>query len=378
MMKFYFLLPAVLFFACGPNGSAEVASGACEIDKSVFIEVPNVGFDARYRHTQYLEVNVQALLFAYSPKFSRIDVLNLENGERQPSINLAQEGPEAVGDISSFYAISRDSIAILTNTDFLFVNSEGKVLDRMKINGSNADFTGLDFKQHYLYNSPMNTSPIMPITGGRWAVAVRRIDASREMPAFYTGTKMVLLDPQAKTIEETGIQFPEAFHAAHFPVSSLLACRDQDGLTFAFGSAMRLYHYQEATGRIGEINLVGDGYEKGMETYLGDFYDEEAMKRYLSENPEMMSVLFNPYLGQYYRFHYAPYHLELAGKEGSRGHLYLTVLDTNFRILAQENLQWDFQYYGATPTPKGLLTYTANDQEDLSRFTYLNVVCLGQ
>ncbi len=342
------------------------------------MDVSNLGFDAKYRHTQYLEVNDQALLFAYSQKFSRIDVLNLKNGEHQPSIALAQEGPEAVGDISSFHAISLDSIAILTNTDFLFVNSEGKVLDRMKINGSNADFTGLDFKQHYLYNSPMNTSPILPMTRGRWAVAVRRINASRDMPAFYTGTKMVLLDPRAKTIQETGIEFPEEFRSANFPVTSLLACRDREGITFAFGSSMRLYQYQEATGQISAINPAADAYEKGMDTYVGDFYDSKSVQRYLSENPEMMSLLFNPYLGHYYRFHYAPYQLEIAGNEGLRGYLYLTVLDANFRILAQECLLWDFQYYGATPTPKGLLTYTANDEEDLSRFTYLNLVCSGQ
>ncbi|MBC6995980.1 DUF4221 family protein [Neolewinella lacunae] len=375
MKKVCFLITVVLFFACGSSDSAGVPSENCQIDKSDILDVPNLGFDTKYRHTQYLEVNGQALLFAYSQKFSRIDVLNLKNGEHQPSITLAQEGPEAVGDISSFHVISLDSIAILTFQDFLFVNNEGKVLDRMKINGSNADFTGLDFKKHFLYNSLMNTSPILPMAGGRWAVAVRRIDASRDMPAFYTGTKMVLLDPRTKTIQETGIEFPEEFRSANYPVTSLLACRDRDGITFAFGSAMGLYHYQEASGQISTVKLVGDTYEKGMDTFVGDVYDTKSLNSYVSENSQMVSLLFNPYLGHYYRFNYGPYPFEITGNEGKLGYLYLTILDANFRILAQECLLWDFQYYGAAPTPNGLFIYTSNDEEDLSRFTYSMVRC---
>lgn len=104
--------------------------------------------------------------------------------------------------------------------------------------------------------------------------------------------------------------------------------------------------------------------------------DRTAMMKHMSSNPEYKFVLFDPYAGLYYRFHLGPYpYLDEPDAIGKRGYLYLSVMDTSFKMKHESQSPLNYRYFGATPTPMGLLIKTRDQDEAYNTYTLFKYKC---
>lgn len=346
----------------------------CSIVEIGGMNITTIDADSRYRQTLYLNDKDTDLLLAYSPNYHRIDIIDINSGTRQEAITFNNIGPNRIGEVRSMAALELSEIYLLTDDRIIIINDRGEIKRSFVINKEGADFPNLDFSDVHLYNDMMNGAPMVIVEKNKLLIPLRKVGETPDNAGYYTGSKLSLVDLESKNIDLLKVYYPNNFKQAFYPFNKFHLTYDGENIVYSFANSSQLYLLENFSAdskkyKYGELSGADS------EEYSGDLYDEIGMKKYMSSNTEHLHLIYNQFDGNYYKFHYGPFPTELNEYVGKRGYLFLTVFNNDLEVIASRNLKWDYQYYGAAATPKGLLLYKASNIEDSATYSFFNTIC---
>ena len=136
-MKYsYILLIFLLLNACSPDieSISESWTASKELIEHKIIEFPLDSLTRRYNN-QLVFSETEDKLYLYNNYIHAFYKYNLKQPSEYKVTNLPKNGSEAVGEISAFYVINKDSIITINsvNKNLYIINNQGEKLSETKI-----------------------------------------------------------------------------------------------------------------------------------------------------------------------------------------------------------------------------------------------------
>lgn len=372
-----------LTFSCtqDPKTAAGTPSPSCQLDTSQQIHYQNMGYATKYRITQAIRADDIFYMLGYNSQRHALEFIPIAENESPKQQMLERTGPNGVGELSSFYYHRADSIFLLTSSALLLLDESAQVRQRWAINqGAASDFSGEAAAQLYLYNDLSNNAPLHYDAPSRSLfVAAKRQDQAPDEPAYYTSSVLVRLYLDDKRAEALPIYYPQLYQRALYPANKPHFAYTEANIYTSFPNSAWVYRYAiNDIGQRDSVFLSSTSTANEMAPFAGsDLYDNLAVRTYLSEQVEFKNLVYDPFKNLLYRFHFGPYPFELKGNEGKRGYTYLHVFNLDLASIDEIRLSLKNQYYGACPSPQGLLLYRSSATEQTNTFSVFDWACEG-
>ncbi len=355
-----------------------------EVSNNIEIELDSTMRNL-YRISQFVLVDDTPFVTGYNKLTNQIDFFNLNLNKGTHSLRLADMGPASVGNLLSFYYHNKDSIFILGNYKIALVDINGNVLFNKSINRDNSAISqdeNIDFLNVNIFNDPNDNSPIFfNSEDNSLYFALHSVSYTKYDPGYYTNPIAGRLSLGDNTFSTFPITFPKNWLSNYYPLNKPNVTFSKDKIIYSFKNSSKVYVYDIKSGHQNMYNCSSI-YTPNEAKPLSpsDYGDPNADMLWISQNPEFKKMIYDPYKNVYYRFHYGPYPLKDIEREpGRRGHVYLTVMDNNFKVLKEILLEKPHVYFGAVVSPFGvLINYShSSENENLLILTAFNFGCIN-
>ncbi len=375
------IILAIVFSSCRgdyQNTSANLGQSRCTVDTSNLIKIPNKDIiQGMYRYAQYAES--ENLFIGYNHFNNSLECIDLASLKLIKIIPFSKEGPTAMSDPKSFYYYNHDSIFVLGSYKLALLNDKGEVYFIENINRAGSKLKGLDFSQFSIYNDPNNNQPIYFNSNDKKLYFAIKSFGSSHSDAYYQNPLCGRLNLLNFEIETLPVYYSEEFKKSNvfYPLDKPNILFMDDRIIYSFKNKSDIYEFNINT-QATTLHKCPSSYTANTVNPLSNNQkgDDFAIMKHLSSNPEYKFIRFDPYTKLYYRFHFGPYpYLDEPNAIGKRGYLYLSFIDTAFKVQHEEQLSLNYRYFGTTPTPLGLLIKTKDQDEMHNTYTAFRYIC---
>ncbi|WP_192811699.1 DUF4221 family protein [Pontibacter sp. BAB1700] len=283
-----------------------------------------------------------------------IDFISLDGKGQNSSIALAKDGPDKVSNMGPFAMVS-DSIIINGNYFMYVVDKQGHRLQHYNAlsRHSQVSFSGLDLDK-YRINLPDGIvtqygkgNDLILAKGGNSLIVPMYRGGKRTQAEFYDDNAFALVNLPRRNIEPIPVKFPEEYRTEFYgeldkPGYTLVGHK----LVYNYPISSAIYTYDLETGE--QQNYHADSRfvpNQTSPTTLADYEDIRRQTKHTFHSSQFFRITYDPYRKHYYRMQKGQ--TEGEGLQNVRNNRYFTVMDENFKILAEipiEDSNYDSNY----------------------------------
>lgn len=306
MMKaaVFFFIICLIFFACVQKRDALQETKRKKVTLSITSDTCHIEIDSlsTFYYPKYSAND--SLYIGYNPQRYTIDVFDYKNRKPVQKIELFREGPDAIdGRVEALFMQSLDSIFILSSTQLLILNQQGKVIYEMPMNGANQKEE--IFSDFYSYGG--NGANNLIYDAKKKTVYTSAMDIKfGQCSEKHYGMAMFKIDLLKQSVEITPFSYPQKYSSHYFGFFhdfEITWAGDKIIAVFPIESSLYLIDLDDYSVQItgGESELSNNHADPLEFSNCND--DDRKMKHYI-ENIQFRKIIYDPYRHLYYRFHY--------------------------------------------------------------------------
>ncbi len=365
--------------ACQQASKGSSSGTPCQIDTTGQRTLPITDEMIDFHpNAQAVEINDIPTILTYNDLQSSntLQALNaIAGGSTIPSIRFAQEGKEALTQLTSFFFHNPDSIFVASPYYLGLVNAQGDVLFKQPINRESVKMDGIDFAEK-LITSDADSPLYYNAAENCLYVGLRSAQYSIFQDGFYEGAIAAKIDLNEWRVEELPIFYPERLQKERFstlktPNITFLP----DRIVYGFRYAANVYVYDLRSEQT-QVFPCASGFTKNeAEPLVMATFDQNVLNKYNAVNPAFFRMTYDPYRQVWYRAHFSEKYGEENGIFG-KNETFLSVWDDTFEPLTELKLPWNLNPMALFPTREGLLLYNLEKtDENVARYQLYRLDC---
>lgn len=279
-----------------------------------------------------------ASILAYlNSKKNTIQFYNLETKTLEGKIKLAIEGPNGIGNIQGFNAISLDSVFVISTqySKIFLLNKEGEVQQTINYLTS---ISGNDIMPAKIQSEPLqrieftnNKIYLTDLASGNWQTMSQK--------ELLKTSLCVEIDSLNKTVTQLPFSYPADYWADGNKEPIFSRIYENETFIYSFSGDNNIYVTQDhATSK---KYFAGSKYIKTVNPYPKNM-DMDDLLRYYCETSTYSTIVFDPFRNVYYRFAF-------LGKKPEKGENLMkkvmnpssptiVILDETFNIIGETKL----------------------------------------
>lgn len=375
----YITFAILALTACQQASKGNSSGTPCQIDTTGQRTLPITDEMIDFHpNAQAVEINSIPTVLTYNDLqgSNTLQALNaIAGGSTIPSIRFAQEGKEALTQLTSFFFHNPDSIFVASPYYLGLVNAQGDVLFKQPINRESVKMDGIDFAEK-LITSDAYSPLYYNVAENCLYVGLRSTQYSIFQDGFYEGAIAAKIDLNEWRVEELPIFYPERLQKERFstlktPNITFLS----DRIVYGFRYAATVYVYDLRSEQT-QVFPCASGFTKNeAEPLVMPTFDQNVLNKYNAVNPAFFRMTYDPYRQVWYRAHFSEKYGEENGIFG-KNETFLSVWDDTFEQLVELKLPWNLNPMALFPTREGLLLYNLEKiDENIARYQLYHLEC---
>lgn len=370
----HFMLSVLIFSLWTCQGDSSNSSTLnCSLETSKTIEIPLTSKMMNfYKICQYKKTGTDELYIGFNNTANQLEIIDLKQKKTKHIIPFEKNGPKGISRIKGLYYQNQDSIFLVSTYKIVLTNIAGEIQQSYSINKSTSKIQGIDFTTHFIapdwnkkisYNSKKN----------QLLLPTKYIEYDQWSPEYYQQNLAGSLNLSTLNFEFFPIHYPKEYQENSYgmlnkPNLTILSNR----IIYTFPISSQAYVYDIINKKTSTINIPTSLSKNIASPYQSDLKDNnQSLMQHLKQNPDYKELVFNPYQNVYSRFFMIPSELNPG-----RSDLCLSIINNNFEVLWEGKAPLAHFHFGAVPTPDGLMTYVAGEDENKSQYNYLNTNCI--
>lgn len=344
-----FLLALSITFSCSSeNGrSFNVVEATSSYSKIPTMDIDSISIQMGEYGLFYYPINSVSNVggtryyFGWNENTLSLDVVDLDKSKYLKSIFFERQGPNGIGDIKGFTAVSFDSIFFMSSQYIMHADSTGKIVNKWGINDRN-QFEGFDANKHNL-TTEETFNIFYDSNSNKLYAKLHYPNYSWCDPSlkYFSERFIGELDLKSLTFKELDVFYPEEYQSHFFGFRDIPAVTfDSNGfINYTFSISSNLYQYSIRTG---ETKVFG-GTSDFTNNHAGELgIDQcrdtpEGLKHNLL-NVKYFHIHHDSYRGLYYRFHSGEVpEIKNNGKYSAYNDkpLFLTIFDEDLKKISE-------------------------------------------
>ena len=313
----------------------------------------------------------------YNKSENRIVLIDIDSSKEIfsviPNINY---NSDSAGRFIQFDIYKIDSIFVITENNIFIVNEVGKVIYKKDVSEPIVDAEGSEYR---LWDND-NQFPLY-YDSNKKELLIRSICNCSFMEPKYTSKRIeVKLNLVDDRISFFDYSFPERYKWNSYG-QAVFPFREINGETdvLSFPSDDTLYTFNRSSGKLKKNPCKSLYQESNFIPFDTNYSDDiERVKEHLTVIPMYQKILKDKYRGRYYRFFQKEQ--SLKDEKGEYRNLFdkdlvVMVLDTNFKVIQENNIGNSFFGFYSFVTPKGLyiLKYDKQNLDSQKKYAIFSV-----